>query len=169
MSKISQLDKVKRYQPCNAKVKKSCAYVLLFKRWLLGFKPFLKGKRTSCYLLYIVVLNVVFKFYHAQGKEESCMEHRLLNAKIHIMNTRPGCFCAKDCLDSVEMYTWWYTVLHCAALGCTRLRLALLVCTRLNWAVVGCSRLYCGVLGCTGLYWADSTAICLCIQPFSAW
>ena len=23
--------------------------------------------------------------------------------------TRPGCFCAKDCLDSVEMYTWWYT------------------------------------------------------------
>ena len=23
--------------------------------------------------------------------------------------TRPGCFCAKDCQDSVEMCKWWYT------------------------------------------------------------
>ena len=27
----------------------------------------------------------------------------------YIIITRPGCFCAKDCLDSVEMYKWWYT------------------------------------------------------------
>ena len=26
-----------------------------------------------------------------------------------ILTTRPGCFCAKDCRDSVEMYIWWYT------------------------------------------------------------
>ena len=29
--------------------------------------------------------------------------------KLVIQVTRPGCFCAKDCLDSVKMYTWWYT------------------------------------------------------------
>ena len=26
-----------------------------------------------------------------------------------VRRTRPGCFCAKDCRDSVEMYMWWYT------------------------------------------------------------
>ena len=29
--------------------------------------------------------------------------------KLNTRITRPGCFCAKDCLDSVEMYKWWYT------------------------------------------------------------
>ena len=23
---------------------------------------------------------------------------------------RPRCFCAKDCLSSLEKYTWWYTL-----------------------------------------------------------
>ena len=49
INQISQLEKVERYQPCNAKVKKSCAYELLFKRWFLGSIMLLKGKRTSCY------------------------------------------------------------------------------------------------------------------------
>ena len=57
--------------------------------------------------------------------------------------TRPGCFCAKDCLDSVEMYTWCTDVdgLYWAALDCTGL----------YWAMVGCTGLYWVVLDCTGL------------------
>ena len=68
-----------------------------------------------------------------------------------------------------HLYWWWWavvdcTVLHWAVLGCAGLYWSVLACIRLNWAVVGFSRLY----RCTWLYWEDSTAICLCIQPFSA-
>ena len=33
----------------------------------------------------------------------------IILTKMKLKNTIPGCFCAKDCLDSVEMYKWWYT------------------------------------------------------------
>ena len=54
--------------------------------------------------------------------------------------TRLGCFCAKDCLDSVEMYKWWYSIP--------------LVYFHLHWwwcAVVDFTVLYWPVLGCTCL------------------
>ena len=63
--------------------------------------------------------------------------------------TRPGCFCAKDCRDSVEMYTYTFT---CTGGG--GLYWAALDCTGMYLAVVGCSGLRCAVLGCTGLCWA---------------
>ena len=46
--------------------------------------------------------------------------------------TRPGFFCAKDCLDNEEMYIYG---------GILSLLLV----------VVGCSELHCAILGCTGL------------------
>ena len=48
-----------------------------------------------------------------------------------LKNTRPGCFCAKDCLDCGEKY------IHGGILS-------------LLLVVVGCSGLHCAVLGCTG-------------------
>ena len=85
--------------------------------------------------------------------------HRLLDSVfVKKKQTRPGCFCAKDCLDSVQMYTWWYTFtctggggLHWAVLGCAGLYWAVLGCTGLYWDVLGCTGLYWDVLGCTGL------------------
>ena len=41
--------------------------------------------------------------------QSSPQESKFLLCKATRQKTRPGCFCAKDCLDSVEMYTWWYT------------------------------------------------------------
>ena len=63
--------------------------------------------------------------------------------------TRPGCFCAKDCLDSVEMYKWWYTF-TCTGVGV--LKWTLLCCTGLYWAVLVCSGLYLAVPECSELY-----------------
>ena len=40
------------------------------------------------------------------GLEKNICDRANLSA---IERTRPGCFSAKDCLDSVEIYTWWYT------------------------------------------------------------
>ena len=79
--------------------------------------------------------------------------------------TRPGCFCAKDCRDSVDcrdvymvvyfhLHWWWWAVVDCAVLGSTGLYLAVLVCTGLYLAVPECSGVYLVVLGCAGLYWA---------------
>ena len=86
MNKISQLGKVKRYQPCNAKVKNHALKCIVVQKVVLWFYN-ASQRQKNIMPLCIVVLNVVLKFYHApQGKEESCMEDRLLNAKIHIMN-----------------------------------------------------------------------------------
>ena len=59
--------------------------------------------------------------------------------------------------------------LYWAVPGCTGLNWAVLGCTGLYWAVLGCTGMYWTLLLCTGLYWAESLAIFLCIQPFSAW
>ena len=73
--------------------------------------------------------------------------------------TKPGCFCSKDCMDSEMMYTQWYTFtctgggwLYKAVLCCTGLYWAVLGCTGLCKAVLGCSGLHQVVLGCTWLY-----------------
>ena len=87
-------------------------------------------------------------------------QQQLLQVETGCPKTRPGCFCAKDCLESVEMYTvymveyfhlywWWWAVL-----ACTVLYWAVLSCTGLNRSVLGCTGLYWAALGCTGLYWS---------------
>ena len=98
-------------------------------------------------------------------------QQQLLQVETGCPKTRPGCFCAKDCLESVEMYTWWNTFtctggggLYWPALCCTGLYWAVLGWTGLYWAALGCTGLYLAVLefsglylaalGCTGLNWA---------------
>ena len=82
--------------------------------------------------------------------------------------TRPGCFCANDCLDSEEMYIHGGILSlllvsvgcsgqHCAILGCTGLYWTGLFWNvvdyiGLYWAVLGCTRLYSAELGCCVLY-----------------
>ena len=66
----------------------------------------------------------------------------IFNSKGSIKKTRPGCFCAKDCLDSEEMY------IHGGILS-------------LLLVVMGCSGLHCAILGCAGLYWAVLVSIWL--------
>ena len=75
--------------------------------------------------------------------------------------TKPGCFCSKDCLDSEMLYTQWYTFtctgggwLYKAVLCYTGLYQAVLGSARLYWAAVDCTRQYQAVLGCIELYWA---------------
>ena len=78
--------------------------------------------------------------------------------------TRPGCFCAKDCLDSEDIYihggilSFLLVVvgcsgLHCAILGCTWLYWSVLVCIWLHWVVLGSTWLFWNVVDCTGLQW----------------
>ena len=86
INQISQLEKVERYQPCNAKVKKILCLWIVVQKVVPRFYN-ASQRQKNIMLLCIVVLNVVLKFYHApQGKEESRMVDHLLNAKIHIMN-----------------------------------------------------------------------------------
>ena len=66
--------------------------------------------------------------------------------------TRPGCFCAKDCLDSEEMYIHGGILsLALVVVGCSGLHCAKLGCTGLYWSVFGCTGLYWAVLGCSGM------------------
>ena len=55
----------------------------------------------------------------------------------------------QDCLDSVEMYKWWYTF-TCTGGGV--LYWTLLCCTGLYWAAIVCSGLYLTVPEYSGLY-----------------
>ena len=79
--------------------------------------------------------------------------------------TRPGCFCAKYCLDSEEMYPWYPPVLvvvgcsglYCAVLGLVKLCWAVSGYIGLYWAALGCTGLDLAVLGCSGLPWAVLT------------
>ena len=93
-------------------------------------------------------------------------ERTAIHEKAKIQNTRPGCFCAKDCPDSEKMYIHGgilslllvvvgcsglcYIGLYLAVLGCTGLYLAALGCTWLFWNVVDCTVLHWTVLGYTG-------------------
>ena len=71
INQISQLEKVERYQPCNAKVKKILRLWIVVQKVVLRFYN-ASQRQKNIMLLCIVVLNVVLKFYHApQGKEET--------------------------------------------------------------------------------------------------
>ena len=71
INQISQLEKVERYQPCNAKVKKILRLCIVVQKVVPRFYN-ASQRQKNITLLCIVVLNVVLKFYHApQGKEET--------------------------------------------------------------------------------------------------
>ena len=44
--------------------------------------------------------------------QSSPQESKFLLCKATRQKTRPGCFCAKDCLDSIEMYTYMVVYFH---------------------------------------------------------
>ena len=110
INQISQLEIVKRCQPCNAKVKKILRLCIVVQKVVLWFYN-ASQRQKNIMPLCIVVLNVVLKFYHApQGKEESCMEDHLLimniNFQLEKVNIYQPCNYA---LNVLSLKRWFLT------------------------------------------------------------